>query len=139
MSEEIGFVYGFDAKDLHNLRPVIFWQRFHSIATESRREFAVMQEELAKQANGPNIDAKFVRMSVLGAEKGMPQTSAKLRTQFGSYQLFYIANRTVYELFQRDSNFSSLGKIGASAITENPREKLAAESFPGHNFLSSQI
>jgi hypothetical protein len=58
---------------------MIFWQRYHSIATESRREFVGMQEELAKQTNGPNIEAKIVRMSVLGVEKSRRQTLAKLR------------------------------------------------------------
>jgi len=55
--------------------------------------------------------------------------------------LFFVANRTVYELYKRDGNFRCLGEINIGVIEENPREELVAEffAFPqesnGHLFL----
>jgi hypothetical protein len=129
MDPEKGYVYGFRGDDFHQLKQLTFQHRFHSVAEAGSREYDAWIEEFAKNPGAERIAPRSVVMRVLRVDEQSPLVLQRLRERFPEYVIFFIANRTVHEMFRKSGEFRFLGSVPMTLLPESPREILKADFF----------
>src|SRR5258708_13923494 len=123
-NNEKGYVYGFTVDDFHKLKTLAFAQYFHSVAEEGRTEYQKFVDEFTNEPAGKRPEPRFVRMVAFRVDEETPDLNAKLRKRFPDYSIFFVANRTVHEMFKRVEKFNFLGTIPMTMMNKQCREIL---------------
>ena len=129
MDTEKGYVYGFTGDDFHQLKQLNFQHRFHAVAEAGRREYDAWIEEFAKNPDVERAEPRNVAMRVFRVDEQSPIVLQRLRERFPEYVIFFIANRTVHEMFRKTGEFRFLGSVPMTLLTEPPTEILKADFF----------
>lgn len=129
MDTEKGYVYGFTGDDFHQLRQLTFQHRFHAVAEAGRREYDAWIEEFAKNPDAERTAPRSVVMRVFRVDEQSPLVLERLRERFPEYVMFFIANRTVHEMFRKSGEFRFLGSVPMALLPEPPAEVLKADFF----------
>jgi hypothetical protein len=129
MDTEKGYVYAFTGDDFHQLKQMSFQHHFHAVAEAGRREYDAWIEEFAKNPDAERTAPRSVVMRVFSVDEQSPLVLQRLRERFPEYVMFFIANRTVHEMFRKSGEFSFLGSIPMTLLPEPPAEILKAEFF----------
>jgi hypothetical protein len=127
--EELGYVYGFTASDLHALKPMQMYRRLHSIRLEGECQFEQMVQEMAqiKSEQRPPYEIRTVKIYVFDVDTLSEKSLEQLHGMFPECQQFYIANHAAHQLFKHE--FKSLGSFPMHLLKEVPRKKLSMEFF----------
>ena len=96
--------------------------RFHAVAEAGRREYDAWIEEFAKKPDAERTPPRSVGMRVFRVDEQSPLVLQRLRERFPDYVVFFIANRTVHEMFRRADEFRFLGSVPMTLLPEPPRK-----------------